>query len=55
MPVELGYCTENCTALGNVLYETKISKQLSKIESLDIFTVLRLQFFPLGMHPISQT
>ncbi len=35
MAVECKKCTENCTALGNVLYKTEISYNLSKIEKSD--------------------
>ncbi len=35
MPVELGKCIENCTALGNVLYKIEISNNLSKIKKSD--------------------
>jgi hypothetical protein len=35
--VEIGKCTENCTALGNVLYETEPSDKLSKIKKSDTF------------------
>jgi hypothetical protein len=33
--VELRKCTANCTALENVLYETEISYNLSKIKKSD--------------------
>ena len=36
-PVELEKCTDNCTALENVLYKTEISNNLSEIKKSDTF------------------
>ncbi len=36
--MELGKCTENCTALGNVLYETVLRDKLSTIKKSDILS-----------------